>query len=245
LAEPKFPAIMEPSRLADPRFVKAFSEIAARIAVPLAQADRKSLPVRMYLAGGTAVHLYTGARSNGDVDAVFSQRMLLPDDLDVNYVDASGRPRLIYFDRQYNDTFGLMHDNAHDDSIPLIIFGVDPKVLEVRLLSPVDLAVSKIARFEEHDQRDLTSLATQGLITADAVILRAEEAVGGYVGNIERVRNSIVLAAQLIAAAQPRNISTQGRDDSGFRQRLLFQVRRAAKRPPFAEATKREPKPDS
>jgi hypothetical protein len=157
----------------------------------------------MYLAGGAAVHFYTGARTTGDVDAVFSKRLLLPDDLDVNYVDAKGQARLLYFDRQYNDTLGLMHEDAQDDSVPVHILGVDPKLLAVRLLQPVDLAVSKIGRFEEHDQRDIESLAREGLISVAAVRQRVEEALDGYVGNISGVRVSIELACQLIAAALP------------------------------------------
>ncbi len=191
------------SAAADPQFVKAFAEIAARIAAALAPVARAQLPVQMYLAGGAAVHFYTGARTTGDVDAVFSKRLMLPDDLDVNYIDGSGKARLLYFDRQYNDTLGLMHEDAQDDSVPVRILGVDPKLLAVRLLRPVDLAVSKIGRFEEHDQRDIESLAREGLISVAAVRQRAEEALAGYVGNISGVRISIDLASQLIAAALP------------------------------------------
>lgn len=191
------------SPAADPQFVKAFSAIAARIAVSLAPAERAQLPVRMFLAGGAAVHLYTGARTTGDVDAVFSKRLLLPEDLDVTYIDAKGQARLLYFDRQYNDTFGLMHEDAQDDSIAIPFLGVDPKLLDVRLLHPVDLAVSKLGRFEEHDQRDIESLARENLISVADVRQRAEEALGGYVGSSSGVRVSIELACQLIAAALP------------------------------------------
>jgi hypothetical protein len=44
----------------------------------------------------------------------------------------------------------------------------------VRALSPVDLAVSKIGRFEDDDRRDIAALAHHGLITQRAV-RRAEE----------------------------------------------------------------------
>jgi hypothetical protein len=192
------------SEAADAQFVKAFAEIAARIAAPLAAADRAKLPVKMYLAGGAAVHCYTGARTTGDIDAVFSRRLLLPDDLDVNYIDAKGQARLLYFDRQYNDTLALMHEDAQDDAIPLPLVGVDPKLLEVRLLAPVDLAVSKIGRFEVHDQEDIAALARERLITAKEVRKRAEEALRGYVGSVSGVRVSIELAMQLIAQADSR-----------------------------------------
>src|SRR5689334_9141995 len=110
-----------PSKNADPAFLQALTEIAARIAIAFAAADRKRLPVRMYLAGGAAVHYYTGARTTEDVDAVFSTRVLLPQDLEVYYINAQGEPRLLYFDRQYNDALGLLHEDARQDSIPLTI----------------------------------------------------------------------------------------------------------------------------
>ena len=186
---------------ADAAFLQALTEIAARIAMSLAAADGKHLPVRMYLAGGAAMHFYTGSRSTEDIDAVFSTRVLLPENLEVYYVNARGEPRLLYFDRQYNDTLGLLHENAHQDSIPLSMPGVDERVLEVRALSPVDLAVSKVGRFEDHDRDDIATLAHHGLITERAVRRRAEEALSYYVGNTERVRTSLELACKLIRAA--------------------------------------------
>ncbi len=194
---------MKPSKDASPQLIKALTEIAARIAAQLVSADRKHLPVRMYLAGGAAVHFYTGARMTGDVDAVFSTRVVLPEDLDVAYVDEHGRNRLLYFDRQYNDTFALLHEDAHRASKKLTLHGVDPGLLEVRALAPVDLAVSKIARYEQHDQDDIAALARAGLITGPEVEQRAQEALAGYVGNVSRVHLSIKLARQLIETNIP------------------------------------------
>jgi hypothetical protein len=51
-------------------------------------------------------------------------------------------------------------------------------VLEVRVLSPVDLAVSKLARCGDADREDI--------------------------GDVDAVRTSIDLASQLVAAAQRR-----------------------------------------
>jgi hypothetical protein len=194
-----------PSGNADPAFVEALAEIARGIAASLSSVDRRRLPVRMILAGGAAMHYYTGSRTTEDVDAVFSARVLLPDDLDAYYVDASGSHRLLYFDRQYNDTLGLVHEDARDDSIPIVLPGVDPGVLEVRALAPVDIAVSKIGRFEEHDREDIVTLARRALISERAVRRRAEEALSYYVGNPDRTRTSLQLAIDLIRANRPRS----------------------------------------
>ncbi|MGA8054038.1 MAG: DUF6036 family nucleotidyltransferase [Burkholderiales bacterium] len=197
-----------PSKYADPAFLEALTEIAARIAASLAAADRKRLPVRMYLAGGAAIHCYTGARTTEDIDAVFSTRVLLPDDLEVYYVNAQGEPRLLYFDRQYNDTLGLLHEDAQQDSIPLTIPGVDARVLEVRALSPVDLAISKIGRFADLDRGDIATLARHGLITERLVRRRTEGALSHYVGNTERAHTSLELACQLIRANSPTAVAS-------------------------------------
>lgn len=188
----------QPSEHADPRLLAAFSEIAERIARSLSLPEG-SPPIRMFVAGGLAVHYYTGVRPTRDVDAAFSHKMLLPADLDVNYVDAIGTPRLLYFDRQYNDTFGLLHEDANDDSVSICLNGVDARKLDVRLLSPLDVAVSKLARFEDHDRTDILALAEAGLITGRRLRRRAKEALAAYVGNIAGVLVSLDLACRLVA----------------------------------------------
>lgn len=187
-----------PPELARSEYVAAFSELAARIAAVLADAPAASLPIQMTVAGGAALHFYTGERISRDVDAVFSRRIALPDDLEVAYADPDGAARLLYFDRQYSDTLALMHEDAAEDAIALKLSGVDPRVLQVRLLTPLDLAVSKLSRFSAQDRDDIAALARRGLIDAAALRARALEALGGYVGNIERVRGSIDFACRIV-----------------------------------------------
>lgn len=193
---------MQPDPAARREYVEAFREILARIQSALSRAPRRSLPVRMYVAGGAAMHLYTGERVSEDVDAVFSKRVALPEDLEVAYRDADGAARLLYFDRQYTDTLSLLHEDAHDDAVPLLLAGIDPKVLDVRLLAPVDLAVSKLGRLSDQDRHDIEVLAGRGLIDADGVRRRAEQALAGYVGDLDRVRNSIEIACRVITDAR-------------------------------------------
>jgi hypothetical protein len=67
-----------------------------------------------------------------------------------------------------------MHERARDDAVALTLPGVDPAVLEVRVLTATDLAVSKIGRFSEQDRADIAALARAGRIKADALRRRAE-----------------------------------------------------------------------
>ena len=183
-------------------YLKAFAEVLSRIQQALKGSRPDVFPIRMYIAGGAALHLLTGARVSEDVDAVFSKRVLLNDEIEVSYRDADGRARLLYLDRNYNDSLGLLHENAHKDSRPVDIPGVDKKLVEVRVLAPIDLAVSKLSRFGDQDRDDILLLAKEGLIDAAALRKRAEQALGAYVGDLNSVRNSIDVACRLIESAR-------------------------------------------
>lgn len=193
---------MSPEARVRPEYVAALSEIVQRIARSLGGVAPHVLPIRMYVAGGAALHFYTGERVSSDVDAAFSHRLALPENLDVAYRDADGAARLLYFDRNYNDTLALMHENAYDDTCPLDLPGVDRSVLDVRLLAPLDLAVSKLGRFASQDRDDIAALARHALIDADALRLRAEEALTAYVGDTARLRNTIDIACRMVDAVR-------------------------------------------
>ena len=190
---------MRPERHTRREYVDAFRELIQRIAAPLTSVPKRLLPIQMYVAGGAALHFYTGERVSLDVDAAFSHRIALPENLEIAYRDADGAARILYLDRNYSDTLALLHEDAYEDSVALTLDGIDAKVLDVRLLSPVDLAVSKLGRFGDQDRDDIAALARHGLITSKALRERAEAALGGYVGAIDRVRGSIEIGCRIVA----------------------------------------------
>ena len=155
-------------------------------------------PLNVYLAGGMAVHLYTANRVTTDVDAEFGGRVFLPNDLMVEVMLEDGSPQVIYLDTHYNSTFALMHEDYLDDSIPVNL-GMDQ--IRVHVLSPVDLAVSKIARFADNDQEDIAALVRLGLTSADEIEQRATSALPGYVGGLSmlrlNLRDAVALARQV------------------------------------------------
>lgn len=109
---------------------------------------------------------------------------------------------MLYRDRNYNDTLGLLHENAYTDSLPVRIPSVDAATVDVRVLSALDLAVTKISRFSEQDRADIELLARKGLIEAKSLRRRAEEALRRYVGDLDSARTSIALACRIVDAAQ-------------------------------------------
>lgn len=195
---------MKPRIKAQDAYLKAFTEVLSRIQQTLEGSRPDVFPIRMYVAGGAALHLLTGARVSEDVDAVFSKRVLFNEEIEVSYRDPDGRARLLYLDRNYNDTLGLLHEDAHKDARPIDIPGIDRNLIDVRVLAPIDLAVSKLSRFADQDREDILLLAREGLIDSASLRKRAEQALGGYVGDLNSVRNSIDIACRLIESAQPR-----------------------------------------
>jgi len=193
---------MKPKFKAQDAYLKAFAEVLSRIQQALKGSRPDVFPIQMYVAGGAALHLLTGARVSEDVDAVFSKRVLFSEDIEVSYRDPDGRARILYLDRNYNDTLGLLHEDAHADARPIDIPGIDKKLIDVRVLAPIDLAVSKLSRFADQDREDILLLAREGLIAAASLRKRAEQALVGYVGELNSVRNSIAIACRLIESAQ-------------------------------------------
>jgi hypothetical protein len=205
-----------PALRPDPEYAKAFAQIMSRIERALGP-KRPAKPVVVCVAGGAAMHFYTGGRFTNDIDARIMARVMLdPKDLQVAYGGKDGHARLLYFDTQYNDSFALLHHNAYDDARPIDVAGVDSRRLGVRLLTPLDLAVSKLSRFSAQDQEDIRALAGAGLIDANSLRRRAAAALPDYVGNVVRIRTSIDIACKLVAAAgrnqlkNPRGAKREG-----------------------------------
>lgn len=174
-----------------------------------------SKPLNVYLAGGMAVHLYTASRVTTDVDAEFGGRVLIPNDLMVEVTLEDESSQVIYIDTNYNSTFALMHEDHQDDAIPVDL-GLEN--IRVYVLSPVDLAVSKIARFADNDREDIQELVRLGLTTADEIEKRATSALAGYVGGQAMLRLNIrdaVTLARETEAQRDRGPSTTPPRDRG------------------------------
>jgi hypothetical protein len=161
----------------DTPLAKGLQELVARLDALLGLQE----PIRMFIAGGMAVHLYTGTRVTTDVDAEFSKRLLIPADL---VIQIEGE-RILYLDTNYNSTFALMHEDYLHDAIEVPIGAAS---IQVFVLSPVDLIVSKIARLAGPDREDIASIVKTCGVSADDIAQRADQALAAYVGNPSAVR---------------------------------------------------------
>jgi hypothetical protein len=186
----------------NPEYRAAFDQVMLRVQQQLRSSQPDAFPIRVYVTGGAALHLFTGERITEDVDATFSKKVLLNEDIEMSYRDPDGRARVMYLDRKGNGTAVLVHAQAYEDSKPIAVTGIDKELLEVRLLSPVDLAVSKLAPFADQDRKDVELLARKKLIDSRSLRQRATEALQGYGGDLTAVRTSIDVACRLIDSIQ-------------------------------------------
>jgi hypothetical protein len=187
-----------------PELAAALSAMLDRIDAWLREGGFSGNPVQMYLAGGMAVNYYCGSRYTEDVDATFSARLLVPSrDLAIDYLRHDGSPSTLYFDANYNDTFALMHPDYRDDSIPWDGIGNENRLIQLRVLTPVDLAVSKISRSSTQDLEDIRQLASLGVFSAVDLKTRAFEALDFYVGNTIWVRGTIERICETLDGKRP------------------------------------------
>ena len=191
---------MSPSS-AHPELTAALSEMVDKLDQWLREGNYSGDPVDMYLAGGMAMHFHCGVRYTEDVDASFSRRLLVPaNQLVVDYEREEGVASTLYFDANYNDTFALMHPDYRENAVEWSGIGSDHSLIKLRVLTPVDLAVSKISRYSEQDRQDILTLAEKELFTVDELRKHAEEALDYYVGNLETIRLTIDLLCKEISS---------------------------------------------
>lgn len=142
--------------------------------------EEKIFPI--YLAGGMAVNFYTDERPSYDLDMECSP-LLFPylDDELIEIIEG----KTLYFDKNYNPALGLMHEDYLDNAIPLeeIPFSKMNVKIKPHILSPVDLAISKIARFSDNDKNDIINMFSKNLFTIKELEEKGTEAISYFVGN--------------------------------------------------------------
>jgi len=137
-------------------------------------AIHKKEPVNLYIAGGIAIYFHTASRVSKDVDAIIDRDIDIPRKLSVLWLNENGEFEELEFDKNYSDTLGIMHEDY--DKRAIHKFTIDSR-LKVHVLSPVDLIISKLARFVEQDQQDIKSIIMNDLVDKDELEILARDAI--------------------------------------------------------------------
>ena len=181
-----------------PELTAALREMLDRMDASLRASAYAGPPVIMYVAGGIAVNYHCGTRYTEDVDASFSHRFVLPRDLTINYRRRDGSEAFIYFDHNYNTSFALLHDGFEERAGEWAGVGNESRLLHLRVLAPLDLAVSKVARFSEQDQDDIVALADGEFFSSEQLRHHAIEAMRDYIGDKRPLLTSLDIISRRI-----------------------------------------------
>ncbi|WP_248748638.1 DUF6036 family nucleotidyltransferase [Pseudomonas sp. MWU15-20650] len=153
--------------------------------------------VQVIVFGGCAVHLYTHHRVSTDVDAeiycantqdTLRLRTLLAEFPERFFDERSGRVMELNYDLQYNTSFGPLHEDYWERSIPLEEFPLE-SALHLHIAAPIDIAISKLGRATDQDVDDIMALLRAGFIVTAELRQLALQAIDMYVGNKEPPRS--------------------------------------------------------
>lgn len=159
-------------------FKEAIIEMMKEIAKAIPDSHKKT-PIKAYLTGGGAVHYYSNSRVSDDIDLIMQYAVKIPEDLFVVWLNDKGTLEQVHYDYNYNSTFGLLHENYEDRATHMIT--IEDK-LEIKLLSPEDLIISKLIRFAQNDEEDIQNLINTGKVNKELLYELAQDAISVGVG---------------------------------------------------------------
>lgn len=128
--------------------------------------------VKAFIFGGCAFHIHTNARGSNDIDAeIQAIQQLKKHDIvvflennDVEYLDDNNLETNLEFDRSFNTSLASVDPDYLERAIPLVA----NRIVEVYLVSGLDLAISKLARLSDRDIEDIKELYLNGKFSLEA-----------------------------------------------------------------------------
>lgn len=180
---------------------KLYPELEAHLRRLAERLGSLKMPVHAYIAGGVAVNYHTGVRMSDDVDIAWSRRVAIPPDMQVFEVVNPDDPTdimIVTMDGAFGDYLGSFHPDWKDDAPEICQIGD----IVLHVISPLDLAVSKIGRYQERDREDIEALARFKLVSSQKFEPRAFEAVDFYVGDTNYIQYNLRDALALIKAIE-------------------------------------------
>jgi len=167
-----------------------------RVANDLLEANYNPGAVRAYLFGGCALHIHTNARGSGDIDVEFScaryvkEEEIIIDSAPVTYINNKGARMALSLDKTFTPSLAPLHEDYQEDAIQLER-RKSQSPLWLYVVTPADLAVSKLGRFGEQDIKDILTLLRMKKMSIDEFCERARDAIDYYPGNSSALLGSV------------------------------------------------------
>ena len=179
---------------------KLIPELQAHLEEISLRLGKLGIPVHACIAGGMAVNYHTGYRMPSQVEMKWSHRVPIP-------------PEML--------AFPIPDPHVEDETIIVSLDGLSdvqgsyppgweqaaPEIsragqIIIHVMTPLDLAVSMIARSSDLDREDIKVLAQAGLIRSADLEERAAEALRQYAGDTTFIMTNIRDAVDLVRAVE-------------------------------------------
>ena len=149
------------------------------------------LVINAYIAGGGAMSFYDLARTTLDIDMEIDKRILIPR-IELTQSDMMlPNMQKLYIDGNFNPQFGMVSDDYMENAIPVDIFKYEKDnvvIIKPYIFSPIDMILSKLARWSPNDQNDVRLLIENNFVIKEELEDKMELALMGYIGNINMLK---------------------------------------------------------
>ncbi|SFK54465.1 hypothetical protein [Methylophaga sulfidovorans] len=151
--------------------------------------------IRAYIINDSALYLYTKQAKPLSIEICFSERLIIPEGMVETYLDEletdmKKQLKTIRLDRSYHDGAGLLHPDYKNDS-SFICHAANTDKIALYVISPLDLAVSKLARYYDGGDLAIKKLADMGFFNRSEFESRAKETLDSYIGDKKLIFSGI------------------------------------------------------
>ena len=172
----------------DNSFFQAALKVLEKISKTI---DNSPVDVNAYIAGGIAVAYWLeGMRKSLDLDVLFSHTLILSEP---PFADVDGE-RVIY-DGNFSPSMALIEPDYPDRATFITKFGK----LNVFVLSPEDIVISKCSRLSDKDSEDIVRLADEGYLQhIEKISKLMTEAKSYYIGDLDNIQYNMDKVLRII-----------------------------------------------
>ena len=167
--------------------IKLFTELEANVDL--------NTKVKAYLSGDAAVYFYTRNFLRPNINVDFEGRFHLSDKI-LSIVELQTNAlQLLYFDINYNPNIKLLHEDYQLDSTGL---DLGLSMIELYILAPVDLAVSKVLSTSEYDKQDVADIIRLGFASRQDITNRGMEAIDSVICNQQETQKNFMASVSVL-----------------------------------------------
>jgi hypothetical protein len=158
--------------------------------------------VKAFIFGGCAFHIHTNARGSNDIDAEIKAISLLKkediflflENNDIEFLDTNNLETNLEFDSGFNTSLASI-DPDYDERVIALVYD---SIVEVYLVSGLDLAVSKLARLSDRDIQDIQELYRKNKFSIEEFKKSANNAKD-YYATPEQLDSNICFMVSLLS----------------------------------------------